>query len=329
MRPSPLVLILVLAPALAGCSDGTPDLSGPAAAVDRTRYLVDLKTIAAAPRPPGSAHHAATRELCRLKFSQLGFTVEQHKYDTGVNVVGKLAGTSSAAEEVLISAHYDSVSGCKGADDNGTGVAGTLEAARVLAAQGPFKRTLTVACWDEEEKGLKGSVEYAKKAKLRGDKIVEAFVFEMLGYRSDAANSQSFPAGFEKLAPDLAAKQKANQDRGDFILAVHDDDSAGHSKAAVGHLARMADQLGLKLYSINFSEAVKKSPLALGLLRSDHAAFFMQSYPAMMITDTANFRNPYYHCGKGQDAVETLDHDFAVKVIKATVGAAEKMLKGD
>ena len=86
--------------------------------------------------------------------------------------------------------------------------------------------------------------------------------------------------------------------------------------------------MGLKLYRINFDEAVKRSALAYGLLRSDHAAFYLQDYPAMMITDTANFRNPNYHCGSGQDTPDTLDHDFAVKVIQATVGAAWKQLQG-
>ncbi len=109
---------------------------------------------------------------------------------------------------------------------------------------------------------------------------------------------------------------------------VHDDDSDGHSKAAAAEMARLAGKIDLKLYRINFTEAVKRSALAYGLLRSDHAAFYLQSYPAMMITDTANFRNPNYHCGKGKDTPETLDHDFAGKGIKTTVGAALGQLGG-
>ncbi len=312
---------------LAGCSDGGADLAGAAANIDRARYLADLQAIASA-RPPGSPQHKKVQQLCKERLQQLGFTVELHAYGTGTNVVGKLKGTGAPAEEVLISAHYDSTKGCAGADDNGTGVAGTLESARVLAAARPHRRTLTVACWDEEERSLLGSIEYAKKAKLAGDTIIEAFVYEMIGYKSTAPNSQTFPSGFEKVAPELAAEQKKNQDRGDFILIVHDDDDGGHSRAAAAEMARTALQVGLKLYAINFTEAVKKSALALGLLRSDHAAFFIQNYPAMMITDTANFRNPNYHCGKGPDTVESLDHDFAVQVMKTTVASVQKLLKG-
>ena len=332
MKRPPLyfhIAVICALPLWCACGEeGSPDIPGAAADVDRARYLADLNKIAAQPRPPGSAHHLTVQTMCKTRLEQLGFTVELHNYGTGTNVVGKLRGGGAPAEEVIISAHYDGTKGCTGADDNGTGVAGALESARVLAAAGALRRTLTVACWDEEERSLLGSIEYIKKAKLRGDTIIDGYVYEMIGYYSDAPKSQTFPAGFDAVSPDLFAKQQANQDRGDFILVVHDVDDGGHSKAAAAEMARIAGEVGLKLYRINFDEAVKRSALAYGLLRSDHAAFYLQDYPAMMITDTANFRNPNYHCGSGQDTPDTLDHDFAVKVIQATVGAAWKQLQG-
>ena len=98
-----------------------------------------------------------------IGFASLGYTVEREAYGTGVNVIGVLDGTSAPAEQVVISAHYDSVANCPGADDNGSGVAGVLEAARVLSTS-QHKRTLVVACWDEEEKGLIGSSAFVARA---------------------------------------------------------------------------------------------------------------------------------------------------------------------
>ncbi len=146
-------------------SCGTGSATAIADCVEQSRYEADLKFVAA-PRPPGSAHHQAVRDLCAARFAEYGFTVEQHDYGTGSNVIGVLPGASD--ERVIVSAHYDSTDGsCPGADDNATGVAGVLETARVMATAS-LDRTLVVACWDEEEDGLIGSDAYAARAKQSG-----------------------------------------------------------------------------------------------------------------------------------------------------------------
>src|SRR3982750_262283 len=164
-----------------GCGGSEPSA---VAEVDRAGDEADM-TVTPGPRNPGKPHHQEVQDLCADRFASLGFDVERQTYATGVNVIGTLAGTKLPGERVIVSAHYDAVPNCEGADDNGTGTAATLEAARVLSKQ-DHDRTLVVACWDEEERGLIGSKAYVARAKAAGDNIVLALVFEMLGYRSEA-----------------------------------------------------------------------------------------------------------------------------------------------
>jgi len=301
---------------------GTSSAAALAACVEKQRYVDDL-TFIAQPRPPASAHWQAVQDLCADRFQSLGYTVERQNYGSGVNVIGVLQGSSKAAEQVLVAAHYDSTSGsCDGADDNATGVAGTLEVARVLAS-GSFARTLVVACWDEEEWGYIGSEAYAERALTRGDNITVFFNFEMLGYVSHEPNSQTFPAGFDALFPDAAAKLAANDYRGDFIAIIDDVSAAGPA----ARVASFADQIGLPYIVVELSAELKVSTLLSGVRRSDHSVFWDRDYPAMMLTDAAEFRNPHYHCSGGPDVVADLDHDFTSKVLIATAGAAAETLE--
>src|ERR1700755_2321856 len=162
---------------LVGCSDPAPT---PVEQVDRAAYEADLTAIAGT-RSPGTPHWQEIQDLCASRFEELGFTVERQQYATGVNVIGVKMRTRKPAERVVVSAHYDSVPNCPGADDNGSGVAGTLEVARV-PSKSSHDRTLVVACWDEEERGLIGAKAYVAHEKAAGTNIVLALVFEMIGY---------------------------------------------------------------------------------------------------------------------------------------------------
>lgn len=313
----------------AAVPDATPDqryqIPTPVSAVDRKRYLADLEQIAQ-PRVPGSEHWQAVQNLCAARFESLGYVVTRHAYPTGVNVVGTKQGTRRPSAQVLVSAHYDHIRDCPGADDNASGVAGVLESARVLALQG-HERTLVVACWDEEERALAGSTAYAMAASLRGDQIVTGYVYEMIGYADDTPDSQRLPDGFDWFFPEAVADLEANDNRGDFITVLHDDINPGSSTAAAGTFSRAAAAIGLPATILAVDRTTL--PVLAVLLRSDHASFWLQGFPALMVTDTAEFRNPHYHCRSGLDAVTDLDHDFAVKVIKATVGSALEMLRDD
>lgn len=314
--PRMLRTLCAAALAAAACSDPAPS---PVESVDTAAYQADLTTISA-PRMPGQAHWKEIQDLCADRFAALGFTVERHAYATGVNVIGVRTGTTLPDERVVVSAHYDSVTNCAGTDDNGSGVAGTLEAARVLSLR-DYRRTLVVACWDEEERGLIGSSAYVKRAKLAGDNIVLSLVFEMIGYRSTAPNSQETDPTLEAVFPDAGAKIKANDYRGDFLLVVNDESAV----AAVTDIDAIAADIALPTVNISLLAPLKRSVDALR--RSDHAPFWDADYPAVFVTDTADYRNPHYHCAQGSsDALADIDFEFATKNVQVIVGAAAKAL---
>lgn len=287
--------------------------------VDRDGYKADLSGIAGA-RSPGTPHWQAVQDLCADRFAALGFDVELHRYATGVNVIGVRAGAKLPDERVMISAHYDSVPNCAGADDNGTGVAATLEAARVLSRKA-HARTLVVACWDEEERGLIGSAAYAARAKAAGDEVVLSLVFEMIGYRNTAPMSQKTDPQLEAIFPDAAAQIAANEYRGDFALVVNDETAT----TAVTDMQVVATTVGLPIVNISLLQRLTRSIAALR--RSDHAPFWDADYPALFITDTADYRNPHYHCARSSsDALADIDYEFAIANVKVVVGAAAAAL---
>ena len=294
---------------------GTDSAASYMACVRGADLMRDLVQVAM-PRPPTSAHHDAVRDLCADRFAALGYTVERFAYGTGVNVIGVKPGLDPAAPRVLVSAHYDHIAGCPGADDNGSGVAGVLEVARVLST-GHFERPLVVACWDEEERGLIGSQAYVRRAQAAGEAIAVAYVFEMIGFRSSESNSQRLPTGLNLVFPRQATQIRENDNRGDFIALVADESA----RAATVALEGAAAAVTLPSISLILTAAQTRSTLYGDLQRSDHAPFWAAGYPAIQITDTAEFRNAHYHCRSGQDTVDTIDPGFLRQVVQATVGS--------
>jgi hypothetical protein len=289
--------------------------------VDEARYRADLEQIAM-PRQPASAHWQVVQDLCATRLTELGFEVERHAYDTGINVIGVREGTSEAARRVIVSAHYDHIPGCVGADDNASGVAGTLEAARVLASIPALPRTLVIACWDEEERGLVGSRAYATRARERGEIIDAHFDLEMIGFVNSEPGSQRMPDGVGLLFPDAEREWRAREQRGDFIAVIGDEPSM----TKVAALERYADRIGLPFIPLVVPSGLLNLPQLGDLRRSDHAAFWEQGYPGIMITDTSEFRYAAYHCANGPDVVENLDISFASQVTRMTVAAAAEAL---
>ncbi len=284
--------------------------------VDVDRYVADLEFVAA-PRTPGSPHWLAVQARCADALEAAGLVVELQDYGSGTNVVGVLPGSGALADEVvLLGAHYDHISGCDGADDNASGVAGALEVARVLGGA-PLRRTLVVACWDEEELGLYGSQAYAQ-ALVDPAAVVVAINFDMIGYTSAEPDSQTFPSGLAERFPDLAAELDAHQHRGDFIAVVGDDLAAG----VAADVEALAESLGRLTGVMTLTAAEKLDDNAFGLLAlSDHRSFWERDIPALHVFDTGLFRNPAYPCFSADDTVATLDHGFAVDILRATVGA--------
>lgn len=302
--------------------DADPCTASPQAladCVDPAAYAADLKFIADI-RVPGSSHWQAVQDLCADRLAELGYEVVLQDYGSGVNVLGLRSGATSPKQQVVIGAHYDHIDDCKGADDNASGVAATLEIARLLARPG-FERSVVIACWDEEEDGLIGSKAFV--AASGANEIVINFNFDMIGLRSDAPNSQSVPAGFELVFPEPYAQIEANGWRGDFIAVIT---SAAANPHALAYAAA-ADRIGLRQAVIAIPAGNETSELFGDLRRSDHAPFWDAGLPAVFITDTANFRNQNYHCIGGPDEVGDLDLAFAAEVTRATVEASADALK--
>ncbi|MBD1814647.1 M28 family peptidase [Microcoleus vaginatus DQ-U2] len=202
---------------------------------------------------------------------------------------------------IVIGAHYDTVPGSPGADDNATGVAVLLELARDIAS-GPLKYPVQLVAFDMEEYGYLGSSHHAAKYKQQQESIRLMISLEMLGYCNHNPNSQNYPAGLKYFYPNS----------GNFI-------------ALIGTLRTVPDL-------INLSGKIRKSGQPCewlpvpnrGLIvpdtrRSDHVPFWDNGYPAIMVTDTANMRNPHYH--RESDRIETLDLDFLAGVCQGLVEA--------
>jgi len=221
------------------------------------------------------------------------------------NIEAELVGTDTAAEIIVVGAHYDTVSGSPGADDNASGVAALLEMAR-LAGQGVHRRTLRfVAFANEEHEGepseTMGSYFYAKRCRQRDDRIVGMISLEMLGVYCDDPGSQRYPSPFNLFYPT----------EGNFVAFVSDlysRDLITQSIKAFRRLCKFP------------SEGMAAPPFVPDAGRSDHWSFWQFGYPALMVTDTSNFRNARYHTSA--DLPETLDFERAARV----TGGLSRML---
>ena len=211
-------------------------------------------------------------------------------------------------EIILIGAHYDSVLGSPGANDNGSGVAALLALARRFAGKTSHHTLRFVAFVNEEPpyflSGEMGSLVYAGRCKARGDKIAAMISLETIGYFSDAPNSQNYPSrALGVFYPKV----------GNFIGFV----SNVHSRT----LLRRAIAAFRKHAKIP-SEGASLPWFIPGVSWSDQWSFWKHGYPGIMITDTAPFRYPYYH--SANDTPDKLDYDRFTLV----VSGMEKVIEG-
>jgi Zn-dependent M28 family amino/carboxypeptidase len=229
--------------------------------------------------------------------------------ETYRNVVAELG--PDTRDRIVVGAHYDTDGPFPGADDNASGVAGLLELARLLAADPPEVRVELVAYCLEEmpffATDAMGSAVHARSLRRSGARVRGMLCLEMIGYFTDLPGSQAFPFGALRLF---------YPERGDFIAVVgrpRDGLLVRRVKAA------MRAGAGVPVHSINAPSAVP------GVGLSDHASYWAEGYPALMITDTAFYRNPNYHTES--DRPETLDYRRMAAVVDG-VAAAVRALAG-
>jgi hypothetical protein len=246
----------------------------------------------------------------------LGYKVEEQIYRMQGrdyrNLIATLPGRNIPQEIILVGAHYDTVTGTPGADDNASGVAGLLELAR-LCKNMELARTLRFVAFSLEEPPVfnsryMGSRVYARQARLDKQNIVAMLCLESIGYYSHKENSQEFP---------LPIMRFFYPNQGNFI-------------AVVGNLSswnlvnRVKDNLK-ESCQVPVETLISPS-LVPGVDFSDHASFWKEGYPAVMITDSALYRNPYYHLPS--DTIHTLDFDSLTAVVKGVFHTIRKLAGG-
>lgn len=281
-------------------------------------YISALSSIG--PRHAGlPSSVTATRAFLTASMEKLGYHVEHQQYGPSphqVNLIAEVGSDHPRSTPILeIGAHWDTVPDSPGADDNASGVAGLLAIAQALAADPPPKarRRIRLCLFAEEEvPGCPGSTAHLARANERGDLIDGAIVLEMIGYRDAAPGSQRFPETLASLAASAGAVPAGGHlpDRGDFLAAVGDVGAEEYLTA----LTTAARGLGLPILPLAVPSGASGDAA-----RSDHASYWAAGRPGVMITDTANFRNPHYH--QPSDLPQTLDLDFATLTTRAVMGA--------
>ena len=231
-----------------------------------------------------------------------GYAVTSQTFDVGGKSVRNLAteivGARRPADMLVIGAHYDSVQGCPGANDNASGVAAVLEIARLLAGQ-RFERTVRFVAFVNEEPPFfqtahMGSLVYARAAHASAERIVGMLSLETLGYYTDAEDSQQYPFPFGLFYPRV----------GNFIGFVGNLASRRLVHRSLGSFRR---------HTLFPSEGTAAPGWLTGIGWSDHWAFWQQGYAAIMVTDTALFRYAPYHTAA--DTPEQLDYERMARVV--------------
>jgi hypothetical protein len=234
--------------------------------------------------------------------AELGYGVGKQEYTVMGERVGnlewELTGERHPEEIILVGAHYDSVLGSPGANDNASGVAAVIEIARLLKTE-RLSRTIRFVTFVNEEPpffqtGKMGSRVYAARSRQNREKIVAMLSLETMGYYSDEKGSQEYPFPFSLFYPDT----------GDFI-------------GFVGNLwSRSLVHNSLEIFRSKTafpSEGIAAPGWFPGIGWSDNWSFWKEGYPAIMITDTAPFRYPYYHTQ--QDAPDKIDYEQMARVV--------------
>jgi hypothetical protein len=238
---------------------------------------------------------------------EAGYIVRAEPCGAGpqVNLIAEIRGRRDACRVLEYAAHYDNVPDSPGADDNASGVAGLLELARVLANV-PIERTIRFCFFAMEEVDKRGSREHVRILDATQHEVVDGtVVFEMIGFRTALPGSQRAPFRFPfVLWPPTT---------GDFIAVISNASSIGTAELFVKAARRHVPDL--RLYTLKRLGGFLKDAV-----RSDHVSYWRAGRKSIMLTDTANFRNPNYH--KPDDAPETLDYRFVCQIVQASAGMA-------
>lgn len=275
-------------------------------AVEPARLRRHLESLIGERSPVRREALSAAERYIADQFTAAGWSVERHAVRWMGERYHNLIATRPDAlgPPLILGAHFDTVEGTPGADDNASGVAVLLETARLLALQPP-RCAVTCAAFTLEEMNMIGSSHYAQALKRARARIIGMWSLEMLGYTCDAPNSQQLPRELRGRYPST----------GNFLAVIGNRRSQGLLQQTVRGMQRVE---GLRAEQL----IVPLNGWMLPATRlSDHAPFWDAGFPALLLTDTAFLRNPHYH--QPTDTLETLDLDFMSRVCAGIVSAAQ------
>jgi hypothetical protein len=251
------------------------------------------------------AHYAALSLAATMLdsvFLELGYTVRRQTYSARgrqyVNLEVEIRGATTPDEIVVVGGHYDTAFGAPGADDNASGVAAVVELARAFAGTTP-RRTLRFVAFSTEEppnfpSADMGSRHYADAAAARGERIVAMLSIESIGYYDVEPGSQRYPFPLNLAYPNT----------GDFIGFVGNLKSRPLLRRAIA---------AFRAHTPFPTQGAAAPWWVPGVWWSDHWAFWRKGYPAIMITDTAPYRNVFYHTAA--DTPDKLDYARMARVV--------------
>ena len=254
---------------------------------------------------------AEVQQYIAKELVSYGYTTETHAFEfekrTFENVIGYRAPRPDKPR-LIIGAHFDAVPGSPGADDNASGVAGMLEIARILA---PFEisQHIDFIGFNMEEYGMIGSRHYAPYLKKGDAKLLGMVSLEMIGFTSSQKGSQKLPLPLKPFYPNT----------GNFVALVGDLKSQEFLKQAKTAFKEVP---GLPVETL---VVPANGWIFFDVRLSDQSAFWDAGYPALLITDTSFFRNPYYHTPS--DKISTLNFDFLAKIVEGVTYLAFNLIK--
>ena len=255
-------------------------------------------------------------DYIEAQFTAAGYEVKLQEYEVSntkcCNIEAEIPGKTRPREIVVVGAHYDTVVGTPGANDNTSGVAGTLALARRFSRLKNDRTVRFVAFVNEEppyfQTDYMGSRVYARRCRQLGDNIVAMLSLETLGWYDDTPDSQNYPPPFGLLYPST----------GNFIGFIGNTASRDLVRRAIGTF-RQSEQFPSE------GAAVPEAIPGVGL--SDQWAFWQEGYPALMVTDTAMFRYPYYH--EPDDTIDKVDFDRMARVVRGLEKVVAELVGGE
>jgi len=287
--------------------------SGPLPRLDQetralaARLKTHVRVIASRPRNlDHPAELEAAASYIERTLTDLGYRPGRQAYDvrgTSVRNIETVIDPAAADPDTptyVIGAHYDSPAGSPGANDNGTGVAALIELARALRPATPMRHRLRLVFFVNEEHPYgktpdMGSYRHAERLKKSGETVAGMMSLETIGYFSDQPGSQTFPAPFGLIYEDV----------GNFVAFV----GLPRARAFVRRVLRSFRS------HTQFPSIGGVAPAFVpGIDFSDHWSYDQFGFAAIMVTDTAPFRNPNYH--KRGDLPDTVDYESLARVTK-------------